>query len=656
MPKKHQRRPAPPAKPSGPATPEAGLREVARLVERRKLLEARALLGSLDHQHPDNRAVLRRLADVNALLKDAMPYQNACERLLALEPGDPDLQFELASAYLRNNRPALALRQFQALLELHPTHAYAAEAREHAGAIEATLEALLHEVGLSSAAGLDFATRHEELQIAISHGEYGRVPELAEEILAIKPDFAPALNNLSQAYLLSDLPDQAIDAAQRVLAFAPENVHALANLVFFNCRLGRLEQARAFAERLKASQAPASERWLKVAEALSFLGDDLGVLEAFATGSAQMLSPNEAGQLYHFAAVAKLRQGDERAARGFWQAAIAATPGLEIARANLSDLRNPIAERHTPWPFEFNHWISQATIELLLQGVRRHAGHEVPTRAIREFLAERPEVGTLVPVLLDRGDPGARQFVLMLAESAELPELNLALRDFALSQRGPDAQRQQALRIAQAAGLFPDRKARVWFDGEWRDIELMGFELTGEPFEGYAPEVQELMHASAEALHGRQWQKSERLLRQALEIEPNSPSILNNLAMAIGNQGDTATAEQMTLELHERFPDYSFARISVARMRLRDGNLEAAEKLTKPLIARARLHYSEAAALFGLKIDLEIARGRPEGARTWLDIWEQADPDSRQLEHYRHKLGVTAPPAARRSSARSRSR
>lgn len=655
MPKKHKPQQRRGATPSRPASPGAGLAEATRLIRRRRWIDARTLLYSLDRQHPDSFEVLRMLADVNAHLKDAGPYLNACVRLSALRPNDADLLYELAGAYLLNARPALALRTLHVFLELAPQHPQADEARTLADQIEGSLSKLLDEVGLAGVEGLEFATLHEELQLANMRGEYVRVPAIAEQLLARKPDFAPVLNNLSQAYILQDEVEQAIATAQRVLAFEPENVHALGNLVYFHCRQGQIAQAQAYAERLKASQAPAWERWLKVGEALSYLGDDAGVLAALAQVEQDTEPmPTDMGQLYHFAAVAALRQGHEAEARRLWLRAIELNPGLELARANLSDLRKPIGERHAPWPFNFNQWVSQTAINSLLPKVMQHGPHDSPTPGVRAYLAEQPEVAALVPVLLDRGDPQARQFALMLAEAADTPEFAAILADYALSQRGPDAMRNQALQGAMKYNLFPDYKARMWMDGEWRDLELMGFEITGEPLETFSPEVEDLSRRAAEALYARQWARGEQLLRQALAIEPDSPSLLNNLAMAIGNQGQQERAEQMTRELHERFPDYLFARVSVARMLINNGELEAAEELLKPVMKRRRMHFSEAAALFGARIELELERDRPEAARTWFDMWASADPDHPQIAHYQRLLGIRSLPAqggARRRGA-----
>jgi tetratricopeptide (TPR) repeat protein len=102
---------------------------------------------------------------------------------------------------------------------------------------------------------------------------------------------------------------------------------------------------------------------------------------------------------------------------------------------------------------------------------------------------------------------------------------------------------------------------------------------------------------------------------------------LNNLAMVYGLQGRNDDGEALIKEIHERFPDYLFATVAIARMHMRDKQYDAAEELLKPLPARRKLHYSEAQALFTAQIELHEWRGNHDAAKTWLDMWARLAPD-----------------------------
>jgi tetratricopeptide (TPR) repeat protein len=333
--------------------------------------------------------------------------------------------------------------------------------------------------------------------------------------------------------------------------------------------------------------------------------------------------------------VAELRLGHEAEARRHWRQALKLNPGLDLARENLDDLGKPIGERHAPWAFAFGNWIGRQAIDELSAQVMRQKNEQALASAMRRYLQKRPEIAALVPILLDRGDPQAREFALMVARTAQTPELAAALRDFALSQRGPDSLRHQAAQAADEAGLIPDRRVRLWLNGNWQEIMLMGFEIVDEPEHPIGPKAEPLARKAVEALHAGQAKEAELLLRQALELEPDSPSLLNNLALAYGEQGRAAEAESLVRATHLRHPDYLFARLALARIHLRQGELDAAEELIAPLFMRRRLHSSEARALFASRVDLEVARGNAEAARSWLDMWANIEPDSPEIARYR---------------------
>jgi hypothetical protein len=121
------------------------------------------------------------------------------------------------------------------------------------------------------------------------------------------------------------------------------------------------------AERLKAAEPRGYNVWAKKAEALSLLGDDQGVLDLYATF--QQRAVEERGipdpLLPHLVAVALLRLGREQEARQQWQDALRLQPGDSLAQENLEDLRKPIGERHAPWPFALNHWLSDGALKTL---------------------------------------------------------------------------------------------------------------------------------------------------------------------------------------------------------------------------------------------------------------------------------------------------
>src|SRR5207244_3039760 len=134
-------------------------------------------------------------------------------------------------------------------------------------------------------------------------------------------------------------------------------------------------------------------------------------------------------------------------------------------------------------PFALENWISRETsLDLLAQAEslsgRGDEGAVVQT--IRRIFDRHPEIPGLIPLLLDHGDPGGREFALRTAATERSPALLEALRDFALGARGPDALRFEAAQVATEARLIAPGRTRMWLEGEWRELLLLGYEIHGE--------------------------------------------------------------------------------------------------------------------------------------------------------------------------------
>jgi len=144
-----------------------------------------------------------------------------------------------------------------------------------------------------------------------------------------------------------------------------------------------------------------------------------------------------------------------------------------------------------------------------------------------------------------------------------------------------------------------------------------------------------------QALRDGDFIEAERLLKQALEIEPDQPDLLNNLAAAYDRQGRTVESRALLRQIHEQHPDYLFARMGLARLHVQNGQLAEARALLEPLWTKKRWHFSEYASFCGAQIELLLAEGNREAALSWLDMWADVNPDHPDLHRYRDLLGRT---------------
>jgi tetratricopeptide (TPR) repeat protein len=619
------------------------LEKAEGLLRRKQWPAAAELLEDLGRRYPRREEVLTLRLELAAEMHDFPTHSAVCRQLIELRPTDAELRVLLGGSYLAAGRIALGLQTFQDFLEHWPNHPEAAEVRQTVAKIEPDFRQLLAGIGLEGPDAFRLAAWHEQIQVHLEEGAFAEVRRVAERLLAVRPTFAPALNNLSEAYARDGDYSRAVETTRRVLAFEPDNVHALGNLTRYLYLDGRAVEAEETASRLRTLTPIHSDDWAKIAEALSSLGDDAGVEETARRARDSDLAPAgpRAALVEHLAAVAAYRQGREADARLHWKTALRHQPGFPLAQDNLDDLRQPAEQRHAAWPFDIAHWLPRKLHDQLrkrLTNVSASKRDTVLQKEVRDFLRSRPNLERLIPILLDRGDPAGRTWALLMARLADTPAMQAALRDFALSQRGPDEQRLEASREAQEAGVFPSGMVRMWMRGEWTEILLLSFEVTEETERKHSLEVENLASEGHDALRAGEGVRAESLLKRALEKEPGAPDLLNNLAAAYMLQDRVREAEDLIRQIHARFPDYWFGTIGVARLAIRAGRTDEAAAMLRPLLQQRKMHASEFAALAMAEIELQLASRQREGARSWVKMWEDILPDHPELPAWRSRV------------------
>jgi tetratricopeptide (TPR) repeat protein len=619
------------------------------LLQHKKWSEAQEVLTELHQQHPQHPQVLEMLANLSLDQKNIARYQYYVEKLLKQQPDDPDLTVALAGAYLTNQRFALALRTFRQFLARWPADERAPEVQRTIDDIDVDMLFRMNMMEAHGPDGLDLAVLHEKVLVLIEQGEMAQARAVATQFITRQPDFPPVLNNISQTYYAEGDIAQAIATARQVLDIDPHNIHALCNMTRYLCIAGRLDEARAYAARLTGLTVTADEQYAKQMEALSYLGDDDGVLEVFAAAERVDITGQgmTSALMYHFAAVATMRQGDEKRAKDLWQQALKEAPWFSLARENLDDLNKPVEERHAPWPFSLSDWLPlplQKEVQALAKRLANSAdtSNASITRQMQRWLKAHPEIINVIPHLLERSDPIGRRTALYMAEQCDQPEVHAALREFALGQSGPDKIRMQAVRSAQQIGSIPSGQLRMWLRGEWSEVIMMDIEITTEPMHNHKSKTAKLAADATRALREHRVEDGMELLHQAIALEPDAPDLQNNLAMAYSLQGDAARAEAMVREIHQQYPDYFSGVVNMARIHLQKGELDEAQALLQSLLERKRLHISEMENLCETQVRLLLAKGESKAAQAWLDLWSQVNPDNPNIAALRGKLSLPA--------------
>jgi tetratricopeptide (TPR) repeat protein len=463
-----------------------------------------------------------------------------------------------------------------------------------------------------------------------------------EAVLQACPDFITAYNNLSLISFIEGNLDEAIGTCQKVINVQYDNIHGLANLTRFFCLNGQFEEAKVIAERLKASHASSWDFWTKKVEGLAYLGDDEGILQIYDEVKLLDETNSGSGLFYHLVAVAMARLSRLDEARELWKKAQNYLTGAHLVQENLDDLNKPIAERHAPWSFGLEQWVAQKTIDelkLVIGASSKCKDDEQKSKAIQKFLTKHPNFTSLIPALLDRGDIQGRSLAYSLAFLAKTQKMQNAIRDFALSQRGPDDMRYHAATKLSALGLLPET-IRMWLQGKWQDISLLNYEFHNEPIFKHSPEVQGMLTQAYWLMKTptpETLDQAETILKQALDIT-TSPTLLNNLALCYEYQGRREEGQALLREVIEKFPDYILSKVGIARGHIIKGELDEAQAILKPIMQRKRFHYDEFSAFSNAYIELLVAQRQRSGARAWLKMWENIDPERADVLRWKDKL------------------
>ncbi len=631
------------------------IKAAKELVEEGDLTEARDQLLALAEEYPDNQEVLSPLLEVCQELQDWHNFILYGEKVLPTERGIDQaiLLNNLLYACTQLSSPALICHYATELTRRHPHY-------DNLPAIK-KLAADTRQFLLEQAA--DFGTiaslpEDKQLAAMVNHervkllNEVGRLEEaiiLAEEVLAEVPDLTAVLNNLSLAHYTLGHIDEAITATQRVLEINPQNYHALGNIVRYLFFRGHFDEAEAYAQQLAQIEGDDFDIPSKQAEAFSYLGKDEQVWAAYERAKAlnhdQALKP----LLLHLAATAAYRLGKPKRAWRLWRLAASKQPRLEWAAQCLAEETLPVGLRSVPWYWPLNYWLDAGFKKRLSQSINNDLLGKDDSRVVdvmAAFLAERPYFRQLIPHILDRSDEPARDFVINFIRFAQAPDLLAVLYEFAQGRRGTDETRLKAMQfVAQNhPHLLPaNRMVPMWINGKQNELIMMAFAISHEPQPvDLPPEVLEKHETAYELILEDRIAEAEPLLHEIIAAAPDFPAAYNHLALVHERQGREDKAWALTEEMLERFPDYLFAQATKARKLIRKEQLDEAQQILNKLLTRTELHISEFQALAVAEIELALANGRIDAAKSWLGMWQQVDPDNPEPQEWEARIEAPA--------------
>ncbi len=134
-------------------------------------------------------------------------------------------------------------------------------------------------------------------------------------------------------------------------------------------------------------------------------------------------------------------------------------------------------------------------------------------------------------------------------------------------------------------------------------------------------------------------------LEEMILAYPDVPKLYNYLYVSYILAHRNADADHICAICYERFPDYLFGAVCYANLCLRQGRVDEADKvfegrrlINEFLKGRTEIHITEFATFYVTLGLIEVERGNLSAAKRFLEMVEQVDPDSRNLDTLRARI------------------
>lgn len=616
------------------------LLETGRVDEARRLLESH--LGRLAN-HAPLRAALATVYGQLGRVHDAAVQARIA---LDLSPRQPDYHLLAALSYFAAGYYTFAHRARAQWLELQPEGPLVDEMLRLEAEYRTIQEVMCAQYGgrdLKSAEEAGY--RLDEGTWSLAQSRWGEALHHFQEASKLLPGWEPPRNNASTALFFLGRYAEAIAEAETVLRAAPENTHALSNLVRYYLTVGDTDAARAAGDRLVALPASAQARepmeLRKRIEALALLDRDADVDRT--TRQLKRIVGELSGHDHLYWGIAAANLGRRKDALAYLQRAEElGISGPLVAEALDALRRNQpgpgIAERYTYT--HFSEWAGREVLEALHKLVTHDEQNgRRDQQAWDDLLRRHPQLPLVFrKMLYETADDRAIDTALEVLGQLRTPPAIATIREFALGQLGSDDQRIGALRILQEIGaLSADTTIDMWIRGERQTIRPLLQEITTEHRSDYAEAAWAAYKEAVIAQHDGRAADAERAYQRMLQIEPNAKEAYYNLAVLYGQRGDPDTANAYLDKALAIDPLYVYPRTSRALQALAQEDIAGAKAWLEPLHGVTRWHPAAMVHFQKAWARVAIAEKQYDVARSSLTLAQQlAEEDQEVAELLRY--------------------
>lgn len=352
---------------------------------------------------------------------------------------------------------------------------------------------------------------NQEGQDLLDDGKNKAAERKFREAIDICEYAIPALNNLALCVQLRGNIEHAIRTAHRVLEFQPADVFAHCTLAECYKELGREQKALSHVERamtnLENPNVPL-DKLLKVLETLSRLGLDEKIMDLYRSyhegiGFEEVMD----GISWFYLGVAAANQGLLDDALSHWQRALHEDPRIKLAELYTNALLLVKEEKVPHFRFAYHTENAPETID------PRH-----PVEGLKPLVStglwsnpQDKEYGDhLVGLLGVWEDKWAEDFLRLIILRPDLPDQLKMKAATALIERGAIAE---------------DEPVEMFIGGRKQPVVIKREEVTDPP-----PEAVKQFELGLAQSDAGNIESAEKAYRKALEIHPDFPEVMVNLA------------------------------------------------------------------------------------------------------------------------------
>lgn len=636
---KHKRRaqggPVGPRVPVPPLDPEA-IDEIVGLLDGGRPIEAIMILEQLRNDHPRDATIYKFLGMGYAQVGELGGAAQAWEEASRLDTDDPNLWRVLAGVYQAQGRVVHALRALRRYLAAEPADEELAEVEALRQRMEEALAEIGHTFGVSPAEAERGTLLLERGLRAMEEDDFLGATRHFRDAARVLPGWTVPQNNLALCQFELGNGDAAIAAAERTLASAPNDAHALGNLVRFLVILGRREEALGYGERLwtltqgalatvptGGEEAVTRFEFEKAADAWILLEQDERVVATLERLPRETLS--DYGLALLGAALANTgRKTTALEVFGALEPDPAAARLAEALRLNETPpgRRFPGVEPAELLPAAIANQLAKEIDRINAQGT----ADEVRAAAIGTLLARAPTFLPAFAASLWLEDEISSSGAVAVLLGVATPEAIDAVRLFAFGRLGPDETRLHAALVLHWAGRVEaniNRPLLLWQDGRYQEVRPPRYEIVDEEpgaKRPYPPAIGKLMAKALERHTKGDYAGAARLYHQVLAQDATVEDAEQHLGLIELLNGDLDAAERHFTRALELDPAFALPRCTLASLRIRQGRLPEARDLLIPLADRTRFGVTELASYLFTTAELARADGDEARARGQLRL------------------------------------